>query len=162
SSNGGTTSQDLKTGYLVGATPSKQQLAILVGALTSALIIGLTMLALNEAGTHYTNKDLPTKKLAVPAGGPRERARKPHEDDQTVYLVVHVRKEDPTNPGVKPGRYLVDDAGNPKYRTDVPIKREAEKMDNGQDAPKAFTAPQPELFSSITEGILGGTLEWGW
>ena len=40
SSNGGTTSQDLKTGYLVGATPSKQQLAILVGALTSALVIG--------------------------------------------------------------------------------------------------------------------------
>src|SRR5262249_43048343 len=97
SSNGGPTSPDLKTAYLVGATPSKQQLAILVGALTSALIIGLTMLALNEAGTHYTNKDLPTKKLAVPEGAPRERAGKPHEDDQTVYLVVHVRKEDPTN-----------------------------------------------------------------
>ena len=55
SSNGGTTSQDLKTGFLVGATPSKQQLSILVGALTSALVIGVTMLALNAAGTHYTN-----------------------------------------------------------------------------------------------------------
>src|ERR1051326_1194886 len=31
SSNGGTTSQDLKTGYLVGATPSKQQISILIG-----------------------------------------------------------------------------------------------------------------------------------
>jgi deoxyhypusine synthase len=40
SSNGGTTSQDLKTGYLVGATPRKQQWAILVGALTSAVFIG--------------------------------------------------------------------------------------------------------------------------
>ena len=48
-SNGGTTSQDLKTGFLVGATPRKQQLAILVGALTSALFIGLTMLWLNMA-----------------------------------------------------------------------------------------------------------------
>ncbi|HZV04543.1 MAG TPA: oligopeptide transporter, OPT family, partial [Gemmataceae bacterium] len=56
SSNGGTTSQDLKTGYLVGATPRKQQLSILIGALTSALVIGVTMLALNAAGTHYTNK----------------------------------------------------------------------------------------------------------
>ncbi len=56
SSNGGTTSQDLKTGYLVGATPSKQQCAILVGALTSALVIGGTMLVLNAAGTHYTNQ----------------------------------------------------------------------------------------------------------
>jgi uncharacterized oligopeptide transporter (OPT) family protein len=162
SSNGGTTSQDLKTGYLVGATPSKQQLAILVGALTSALVIGLTMLALNKAGTHYTNNNLPEGKLTVPEGAPRERAGKPHEDDSNVYLVVHVRKDDPANPRVKPGRYLVNNSGRVAYRTDVPIHREAEKMDNGQDAPKGFTAPQPELFSSITEGILGGTLEWGW
>ncbi len=34
-SNGGTTSQDLKTGYLVGATPRSQQIAILIGALTA-------------------------------------------------------------------------------------------------------------------------------
>ncbi len=47
SSNGGTTSQDLKTGYLVGATPYKQQWAILVGAVTSALVIGVTMILLN-------------------------------------------------------------------------------------------------------------------
>jgi hypothetical protein len=33
-------------------------------------------------------------------------------------------------------------------------------MDNGKDAPKEFTAPQPRLFASIIEGILGGTLEW--
>ena len=43
SSNGGTTSQDLKTGYLVGATPWKQQVAILVGALISAVVMGLTL-----------------------------------------------------------------------------------------------------------------------
>ena len=53
-SNGGTTSQDLKTGYLVGATPIWQQLAILVGALTSALVIGWTLLVLNDAGTVYS------------------------------------------------------------------------------------------------------------
>src|SRR5439155_6559585 len=46
SSNGGTTSQDLKTGYLVGATPKYQQYAILIGAITSALVIGGTMLVL--------------------------------------------------------------------------------------------------------------------
>src|SRR6185295_7116816 len=34
-SNGGTTSQDLKTGYLVGATPKKQQLALIAGVVTS-------------------------------------------------------------------------------------------------------------------------------
>src|SRR5207244_10104444 len=65
------------------------------------------------------------------------------------------------NPEVRAGRYLVDDKGFAKYRTDVPIRREEEKMDNGQDAPKAFTAPQPRLFTLIIEGILGGQLEWG-
>ena len=46
SSNGGTTSQDLKTGFLVGATPSSQQIAILVGAFASALILGPILLGL--------------------------------------------------------------------------------------------------------------------
>ena len=36
---GGSTSQDLKTGYLVGGTPRAQQIAILVGAFASALIL---------------------------------------------------------------------------------------------------------------------------
>src|SRR6185503_6285919 len=39
-SNGGTTSQDLKTGFLVGSTPKHQQTAILVGALASAIVLG--------------------------------------------------------------------------------------------------------------------------
>src|SRR5439155_25881680 len=47
------------------------------------------------------------------------------------------------------------------YRTDMPIQREATKMDNGKDAPKGISAPQPQLFSGIIEGILGGKLEWG-
>jgi len=53
SSNGGTTSQDLKTGYLVGATPRNQQIAILIGALASALVLGPILLALNNAATVY-------------------------------------------------------------------------------------------------------------
>jgi uncharacterized oligopeptide transporter (OPT) family protein len=161
SSNGGTTSQDLKTGYLVGATPRYQQLSILVGALTSALVIGGTMLALNAAGTHYTNQDLPTQILKVPDDATLERAGKPHEDDTSYYRVVHVRKDDKLNPNVRPGRYLVDDRGRAAYRADVPISREAKDMDNGQPAPKGFVAPQPRLFATIIQGILGGELEWG-
>jgi putative OPT family oligopeptide transporter len=41
--NAGATSQDLKTGYLVGATPRAQQIALFVGATFSALVIGLTV-----------------------------------------------------------------------------------------------------------------------
>src|SRR5205823_5948651 len=53
SSNGGTTSQDLKTGFLVGSTPKHQQIAILVGAFASALILGPILLVLNDSATVY-------------------------------------------------------------------------------------------------------------
>src|SRR2546422_9025777 len=47
--NGGNTSQDLKTGFLVGATPRRQQIAILIGAIGSALAVGWTLTFLNRA-----------------------------------------------------------------------------------------------------------------
>jgi uncharacterized oligopeptide transporter (OPT) family protein len=158
SSNGGTTSQDLKTGFLVGATPRDQQLSILIGALTSALVIGGTMLLLDVAGTHYTNQ-VPFRTLTVPDSAPKQHVGRPHEDDTNVYRVVHVRTGDYAD--LKPGRYLVDDEGRIKYRTDLAINQENKAMDNGKDAPRGFSAPQPQLFSDIITGILGGTLQWG-
>ena len=50
-SNGGTTAQDLKTAYIVGATPSRQQIAILVGVITSALCVGPVLAAVNRGAT---------------------------------------------------------------------------------------------------------------
>jgi len=47
----GGTSQDLKTGFLVGATPLYQQLGLVVGVVTSAFVIGVTTLYLNNAMT---------------------------------------------------------------------------------------------------------------
>lgn len=46
--NAGATSQDLKTGFLVGATPVKQQISIIIGAVASAFAIGFTMSLLND------------------------------------------------------------------------------------------------------------------
>jgi putative OPT family oligopeptide transporter len=46
--NAGTTSQDLKTGYIVGATPLYQQLGLIIGVLASAFIIGITTIYLHE------------------------------------------------------------------------------------------------------------------
>jgi putative OPT family oligopeptide transporter len=167
SSNGGTTSQDLKTGFLIGATPRPQQYAILIGALTSALVIGGTMLALDAAGTHYTIHGFPKDvSLTVPADAPRVQVGQPYEKkDSATYHVVHVRKEESeklkeNKIELKPGRYLVDDQGKPHYRTDIPIAQESKKMDDGTSV-RGFQAPQPQLFASIIEGILGGTLEWG-
>lgn len=45
----GDTSQDLKTGYLLGATPKKQQIGELIGAVISALTIGGILILLNSA-----------------------------------------------------------------------------------------------------------------
>src|SRR5204862_2110020 len=47
----GGTSQDLKTGFLVGATPLYQQIGLVVGVVTSAFVIGVTTLYLNSAMT---------------------------------------------------------------------------------------------------------------
>ena len=46
--NGGATSQDLKTGYIVGATPRAQQIALFVGAIASSVVIGLTVQILDK------------------------------------------------------------------------------------------------------------------
>ena len=49
--NAGATSQDLKTGYLVGATPKYQQLALFVGAIVSSIVIGITIKVLDTPST---------------------------------------------------------------------------------------------------------------
>ena len=46
--NAGATSQDLKTGYIVGATPLYQQIGLIIGVVVSALVIGLTTLYLHR------------------------------------------------------------------------------------------------------------------
>jgi len=45
--NAGATSQDLKTGYLIGATPRYQQIALFIGVIVSSLVIGATVLFLD-------------------------------------------------------------------------------------------------------------------
>jgi putative OPT family oligopeptide transporter len=49
--NAGATSQDLKTGYLVGATPLHQQNGLIIGVVASAAIIGFTTLYLHDVMT---------------------------------------------------------------------------------------------------------------
>jgi putative OPT family oligopeptide transporter len=46
--NAGATSQDLKTGFLVGATPRAQQIGLLIGVITSTIVVGLTIRLLDQ------------------------------------------------------------------------------------------------------------------
>ncbi len=49
SANAGATSQDLKTGYLVGATPVKQQIGLIIGVIASVIAIGFTVKILHSS-----------------------------------------------------------------------------------------------------------------
>ncbi len=46
--NAGATSQDLKSGYIVGATPRNQQIGLFVGAIVSSIVIGITVKFLDK------------------------------------------------------------------------------------------------------------------
>jgi putative OPT family oligopeptide transporter len=62
--NAGATSQDLKTGFLVGATPIRQQVGLVIGVLVSTLVIGVTILALHHSAMGPIGGD----KLSAPQG----------------------------------------------------------------------------------------------
>ncbi len=158
-SNGGTTSQDLKTGFLVGGTPRLQQIAILIGALASALILGPILLRLNDAATVY----VPIQEVAPglrtdPAGltslerieGPQART------DSNAYRVWHK-----TNLEHGPaGKYLVDERGDAVYLVDPGINGVHNVRPDGSEVRK-FDAPKATLMSYIIKGILDRQLPWG-
>jgi putative OPT family oligopeptide transporter len=154
SSNGGTTSQDLKTGFLVGATPWKQQVAILVGALVSAVFMGLTILGLNAAYTTISDNpaELPTQKPAVSELQGTESG--PDGQSYRVWWVTNPR------PGVQPGKYLVDDQGQVRYLIDFGIGGRLTKTPAGTEIRK-FNPPQPRLFATLIDGIMARQLPWG-
>ena len=153
-SNGGTTSQDLKTGFLLGATPRSQQLAILVGALTSAIVIGFTLMLLNQVGTVVTKKAefLPT------ISAPDVASLKATEvgPDGVTYKVWW--QVDPI-PGAEAGKYLVDESGKAVYLVDPAINGRVTRTDDGNEVRK-YDAPKARLMALIIDGIMRGQLPW--
>lgn len=157
-SNGGTTSQDLKTGFLVGATPKYQQIAILFGSLASAIVLGPILLRLNDTGTVYLKQQQPAAiELRADASSLREREslKGPQaREDGSSYLVWHHTDE---NGDTK--KYLVNDQGTPVYLVDPGINGTADKRPDGSSVPK-FDAPKAVLVSYIIKGILNQKLPW--
>jgi uncharacterized oligopeptide transporter (OPT) family protein len=172
SSNGGTTAQDLKTGFLVGATPRAQQIGILVGCLISACVIGATLNLFNDVRTVYAKRDVPGFVVDHARFEKRETLRGPEaKQDGGTYNVVHFTNE--TAPrkadgafAVEPGRYLVDDAGAIRYLVDPGINGVVQRRDPTAEHPegfevKKFAAPKARLMSLIIDGILSSKLPWG-
>lgn len=157
-SNGGTVAQCLKTGYIVGATPKAQQVAILIGALTSALVIGMTLLVLNDAATVYTKKNLPQTTVDVSQLRPKEKVGGTYsEQDIKEYGVLQAVAGQIA--GVPAGKYLVDDAGKIQYLVDPGINGRLEEHDDGSKVDK-FNAPKATLMAFIVDGILTQRLPW--
>ena len=150
-SNGGTISQDLKTGFLVGATPKYQQLAIMIGVISSALVIGWIVIALNNAYTTIVPIKYPEYVANIPVGTPVQKG----PDGQT-YRVLHINEQ---TGNVLVGKYLVDQTNHIKYLVDPGIAGTVSEV-NGKPVTK-LDSPKARLFSLIIDGILTQKLPWG-
>ncbi len=157
SSNGGTTSQDLKTGYLVGATPSRQQIAILIGTVSSALVIGLILLKMNDAATVFAKRDYPSFRADVAALTEKQHLRGP--DAAAEAAEYHVLRLTEPRGNVPAGKYLVDDAGRIRYLEDPGINGQVKTRDTGETVEK-YNAPKAMLMSFIIDGIMSRKLPW--
>ncbi len=158
-SNGGTTSQDLKTGFLLGGTPKLQQYAILIGAFASAVLLGPILLKLNDSAVVYMPAaqiapGLKTDVAQLEPGmqglvGPQAR------DDGKQYRVWH--KTDAA--GGPAGKYFVDERGAAVWFVDPGINGAYSKRPDGTEVRK-FDAPKATLVSYIIKGILDQKLPW--
>ncbi|MEW5795716.1 MAG: OPT/YSL family transporter, partial [Candidatus Zixiibacteriota bacterium] len=150
-SNGGTISQDLKTGFLVGGTPKHQQLAIMIGVVSSALVIGLVVIGLNNAYTTVVPIQYP-EYVATTCTSDKTQAG----PDGNTYRLHYV-----TEPvgNVLIGKYLVDEAGKIQYLVDPGIAGTISEVD-GKPVTK-LDSPKARLFSLIIDGILTQKLPWG-
>jgi putative OPT family oligopeptide transporter len=159
--NAGATSQDLKTGFLVGATPKRQQIAIMVGAVTSALAIGWTITLLNSTYTNVVpERHAGVTLQAAPPGaadrsvtGSGERMR--HEGREWEVVRVNI----PTQ-GVQPGKYLLDPQTHQvAYLVDPGIGGRIREID-GKPITK-LDSPKATIMALVTDGILTQRLPWG-
>jgi uncharacterized oligopeptide transporter (OPT) family protein len=158
-SNGGTTSQDLKTGFLLGATPKLQQYAILIGAFLSALVLGPILMKLNDSAVVYVPAAQVAPGLKVDLAqtdaelqtlrGPQAR------DDHASYHVWH--KTDTV--GGPAGKYFVNEQGAAVWLVDPGINGAYDTRPDGTTVRK-FDAPKATLVSYIIKGILDQQLPW--
>jgi putative OPT family oligopeptide transporter len=159
--NAGATSQDLKTGFLVGATPKRQQIGIMVGAITSALAIGWTLTLLNNTYTNIIPEPHPGVVLEASAPGSSERSvttlgeRMRHDGREWDVVRVNL----PTQ-GIVPGKYLLDPTTHEvAYLVDPGIGGRIREID-GRPITK-LDSPKATIMALVTDGILTQKLPWG-
>jgi putative OPT family oligopeptide transporter len=139
----GATSQDLKTGYLVGATPFWQQMGLLVGVTVSTVAIGATLNLMNKGLTKYIPTQIAVNIQGLPSGVKIERDRFVYQNKSYVLVNSLGSHEIPD------GEYLYD-AGS---------KQIEYQWAQGIGSDKA-PAPQARLMATVINGILNRRLPW--
>jgi putative OPT family oligopeptide transporter len=147
-SNGGTTSQDLKTGFLVGSTPRFQQIAILTGALASALVLGPILLKLNDAYTVYV-PSITFAPVQSSASAPDAAAlptfnenAKPPVPGEYRLLKNQPNDSTPKVSGLDPGEYLVNRDGKIVYKIERTFPSDLRADPAQLGATEKLTGPQ--------------------
>jgi putative OPT family oligopeptide transporter len=139
----GATSQDLKTGYLVGATPASQQVALVIGVLVSSFAIGGTLILMNKGLEDYRPVQIPLDINNLPDGVVRQQDNYQYKG-KTYVLVNSIGSAE-----VPDGKYLYDTG-----------TRQIEiQWEQGIGSAKA-AAPQARLMATVINGILNRRLPW--
>jgi uncharacterized oligopeptide transporter (OPT) family protein len=161
SSNAGDTSQDLKTGFLIGATPWKQQIAVMVGVMVSVFSIGVTLNAMNKGLEEFTPMKQPIAfNLSQPING--VQVQQQHFNQQRFMLT----KPDHSTAFVTGGNYVLLNAlgssvlADGKYLYNPATGNIEIQWQQGIGSEKA-AAPQGRLMATVINGILSRKLPWG-
>jgi len=141
--NAGGTSQDLKTGYLVGATPSKQQIALIIGAMASVFAVGLTLKLMNAGLAEYHPVQIAVDIANLPSGAQVET--QDYQYHNKSYVLINALGSSV----IPDGKYLYD-AGT--HQIEI-------QWIQGIGSDKA-AAPQARLMATVINGILNRKLPW--
>jgi putative OPT family oligopeptide transporter len=163
-SNAGDTSQDLKTGYLIGATPWKQQVAVMVGVIVSVFSIGPTLTAMNRGYESFQNMPQPRvlQLAALPEGVVNEGAF-PRD---SFTLTPPNSKTKGTGATITGARHyvLLNSIGastleDGKYLYDPATQAIQVQWVQGIGS-EEVAAPQGRLMATVINGILSRRLPW--
>ena len=161
-STAGATSQDLKTGFLVGATPIRQQIGLLFGVTASALLVGGIIYFLNTAKQTIVVRELSgyrgeqrSRPVTLRAG--RRRLNEPARRRIPVLHIGHLYEQTGAAPA---GKYLVDDAGAIRYLVDPGLGGRERVNYDGREIDK-LESPKSQIMALVVDGILTQKLPWG-
>src|SRR6185437_12534848 len=163
SANAGDTSQDLKTGYLLGATPRAQQAALLIGVTISTFAVGYTLTGMNKGLEEFRALTKQVDINHLPPGVTLEKTNGNPSFDRGRFTYKTSDGKELTGSGSD--YYLLNainspEVANGKYLYSPKTGEIEVQWIQGIGSERA-AAPQAQLMSTVINGILTRKLPWG-